>query len=190
MRIRKILDMKDKQPDIPFFLQDFIDMTFLMQTRVIPRYETLSELEIDYKRRPCFSLIEKEYLKTVDIVVAGGISYFVWESGVPRNEKMRKAVYFFCMAVRDLRCFFPPNPHDLLTPNRIDLSMLEKMPSDRAERASENLKKLFTVNESGYLIYRPEMVEQNPFVVFRDRRPCVNTIVYLPGDQIKGGAKK
>ena len=181
MRVRKASEAKGKQPDIPFFLQDFIDMTYLMQTKVIPRYETLSSYGIDYKRRPRFSLVEKEYLKTVDLVVAGGIDYYVWESRITRNEKTQKAVYFFCMAVSDLRCFFPPNPHDLLTPNRIDMSMLEKMPNGRLVRAAENLKKLFTANESGYLVYKPEMVEQNPFVVFRDRRLSVNTIVDLPG---------
>ena len=167
-----------KQPEIPLYLQDFIDMVFLMQTRVIPRYEKLSALKIDYKRRLCFTLVEKEYLETVNAVVAKiDPLYSVWEKRIGYNEKKRKGIFFFRMAVRELQYLFPPNPHDLLTPNRIDLSMLEKMPYDRLTRAAGNLTKLFTRDAYGRLVYQPEMIKQNPFVVFRDCRLSANTVI-------------
>ena len=123
-------------------------------------------------------MVEKEYLETVNAVVTKiDPLYSVWEKRLNCNEKKRKGIYFFCLAVRDLQYLLPPNPHDLLTPNRIDLSMLEKMPYDRLVRASENLKKLFTRDTYGCLVYRPEMIKQNPFVVFRDCRLRANTVV-------------
>ncbi len=167
---------EEKYPDIPLYLQDFIDITYLMQKKVLPRYELLSKWKIDYSRHPKFSGIQKEYNKIVELLVSDEFNFLRFHQKGTKNDRERKAVYFACYAIRQMECFSLPNTCNLMIPNRLDLSMLEGMPEKRLDKARLLLKKLFIINDYGKLIYSPEMVQRNYFSIFRDSRAYVNVL--------------
>ena len=162
-----------KLPDIALYLQDYIDITYVMQKTVFPRIAWYSILGLNQKRTVKFTGVYDEYKEYLDMLLwTVGMTFH--SLALPKTESQRRAVYFLCHAAEQMECFKQPHQYDLRTPNRIDISMFSGLPIDREEKAKTTIKILFSINEYGSMIYNPEIIQQNHFVVFRDNREKFN----------------
>ena len=171
-----------KIPDIALYLQDYIDVTYVMQKTVFPRIDRFRDLKIDYRRAPLFTGIYDEYEKYLDALLCKSGLVSLW-FGSPKTAAQKKAIYFLCHAAYQMTCFECPNKQDLRTPNRIDISMFTGLPADREEKAQKTIKTLFSIDKYGNLIYKPEIIQQNHFVIFRDDRAKFNIRQDATSDQ-------
>jgi hypothetical protein len=162
-----------KLPDIALYLQDYIDITYVMQKTVFPRIDRFRDLKIDYKRPPLFTGIYDEYDKYLNNLFCSSSLFFLC-CCCPQTAKQKKAIYFLCHAALQMTFFECPNKYDLRTPNRIDISMLSGLPADRENKAKNIIKTLFAIDKYGNLIYNPEIIQQNHFAIFRDNRTEFN----------------
>lgn len=160
-----------RYPDIPLFLQDYIDVAYIMQKHVFPNKEYLSTFTATFSQRTKFFGVDREYDAVITDLMQKPdffIRMRLKASSYSRNRQ--KAMFFAVHAVNQMQCFSGPIAGDSYYPNRIDLSIFDNLPPERMKKASILLKKLFTINEYGNLIYRPEMIFQNHFATFRDHR--------------------
>lgn len=163
--------------DISLYFQDFVDMAYVMQKRVFPHCEELKKHKIHYSKRTKFTGVQEEYDRIVRFLLSGNADFYVFNRLGTKNDRERKALFFACHAVDQMKFFSkPPNGYDVMNPNLMDLSMSTRLPEDRDKKAVEQLKKIFSINEFGTLIYLPEMNQKNYFSIFRDRRPYVNSL--------------
>lgn len=161
-------------PDIALYLQDYIDIAYVMQKTVLPRIDKWAAWGIDFKREPKFTGCHDEYERYLGwLLFQGSLTFSALSK--PSKAPQRKAVYFLCSAAKQMGCFQRPNWHDLQTPNRVDLSMLNGLPPERERKALQTIKRFFAINEYGRLIYEPEVIRQNHFAIFRDCRRKFST---------------